>query len=98
MDPQGGQMTALDLIAGLIIGGYLIGAVSRGKTGDLIALAKRDADFLKWAIALAALFYVRTLPDIGGIATALTGAAILGFLLYNIGPIQSNATALWAKI
>lgn len=91
-------MSALDLIAGLIIGGYMVGAVARGKTPDLIALAKRDADFLKWAIALALLFYVRSIPDVSGIATALTAAAILGFLLSNIGPIQSNAIALWGKL
>lgn len=91
-------MSALDLIAGLFIGGYMVGAVARGKTPDLIALAKRDADFLKWAIALAVLFYLRSLPDVSGIATALTTAAILGMLISNIPQIQSNATALWAKL
>ena len=91
-------MNALDLIAGLIIGGFMVGAVARGKTADLIALAKRDAGFLKWAIALAALFYIRQLPDINGIATGLTAAALIAFLLLNINSISKNAAQIWNSL
>ena len=91
-------MNALDIIAGLIVGGVMVGAVARGKTADLIALAKRDAGFLKWAIALAALFYVKQIPDVSGIANGLIAAAIIGFLLLNVGPITSNASQVWGAL
>lgn len=91
-------MNALDLIAGLIIGGYMVGAVTRGKTADLIALAKRDAAFLKWAVALASLFYLRQLQDVTGIADGLIAAAIIAFLLLNVGPITTNARTILASL
>lgn len=91
-------MNSLDLIAGLIIGGFMVGAVSRGKTADLIELAKRDAGFLKWAIALAALFYIRELPDVSGIANGLIAAALIGFLLANITTIADNASQVWDSL
>lgn len=91
-------MSALDLIAGLIVGGYLVGVVVRGNTGELIELAKRDKAFLKWAIAIAALFYLRQFAGTQGIIDGLISAAIVGFLLANITAIKKNASEIWTTI
>lgn len=91
-------MKGLDLIAGVIIGGYLITVVTKGGTADLIKLAQRDKGFLKWAIALAVLFYLRDLPDASGIIDGLISAGIFAFLIGNVGEIQTNARELWAAI
>lgn len=90
-------MNALDLLAGLFAGGYMVGVVMRGKTPELMALAKRDSGFLKWAAALAVLFYLRSLPDLTGIADSLIAAAIFAFLLSNITPIRANAADIAAS-
>lgn len=90
-------MNSLDLISGLIIGGYLVTVVSRGGTADLIKLAQRDKGFIKWAIALAVLFYIRQFQDTTGIVDGLISAGIFAFLIYNVGAIQQNAQEIWAS-
>ena len=89
-------MNALDLLAGLVVGGFLVGVVAKGKTPDLIALAKRDSDFLKWGAALAVLFYLRSLPSMNGIADSLIAGALLSLLIAYATPIRNNAAEVAA--
>lgn len=91
-------MNSLDLIASLVIGSYLIGAVVRGNTGPLLELAKRDKAFLKWAIAVAALYYLYGIPELQGAASLLIFAAFLGMVLVNFTNIKSGMSTFWNSL
>lgn len=88
-------MNSLDLIAALTIGSYLITAVVKGRTSELMRLAARDKAFIKWAIAVAALYYLYGIPELQGAASLLIFAAFLGMLLINFENIKSGMSTFW---
>ena len=91
-------MNTLDLIASIVIGAYLIGVVVKGNTKNLLTLAKRDRAFLKWAVALAILWYLYGIPELRGPVSLLIFAAILAFFMGNLSAIQGGVGMLWGKL
>lgn len=91
-------MNTLDLIASLVIGAYLIGVVVKGNTQKLLSLAKRDKAFLKWAIALAILWYLYNVPELKGPVGLLIFAALLAFFMGNLTAIQGGVSVLWNNL
>lgn len=51
-------MSALDTIASIAAGGYVLTVAINGNASNMVDLAKRDKAFLKWLIALAVLWYI----------------------------------------
>jgi len=93
-------MNNLDLLASVGVGTFLIVAVARGRenTEKMISLAKRDASFIKWAIALAVLIYLRQNKTFGELGNMLIFAAFLGIGLNAGSKISAGISQLWKKL
>lgn len=90
-------MSTLDTVAGVALGGYLIAVAVNGNTQALITQAKKDKDFLKWAIAVGIAVYAYKVPALKGPVTAIISAAFIALFLQNGTKITQNATAFWAS-
>ena len=88
-------MSALDTIAGISFGGYLIAVAVNGNTAQLIETAKRDKGFLKWAIAVAILIYIYRLPGMAKPFTSIIFITFLGLFLQNGTKITEQGEKFW---
>ncbi|MHB8387517.1 MAG: hypothetical protein ACYDAO_09385 [Thermoplasmataceae archaeon] len=91
-------MTFFDVLAGLIIGAYLLTIAVKGNTSKLIDLAKQDKAFLKWALAVALLAYLYRVKELRGVIGLLIVAAFVGFGLKNYSSIEKNAVSFWDSL
>lgn len=96
-------MNSLDLIASIGVGAFLITVVFKGNTYKLLERMQSDKDFLKWAIALAALYYLYGIPELRGTIGLLITVAILAFFLniagsQNFATFKSGFASLWNSI
>lgn len=91
-------MSGLDIIAGFILGAFLLAVAWHGNSGSLLDNAKRDVGFLKWAIALGALWYLYRIPGMSPIVTMLIFAAFIGLGLKAGPQISAGASQLWAQL
>jgi hypothetical protein len=88
----------LDTLAGIVIGVFLLTVASKGKTSEMIALAKRDKAFLQWALAVGILVYLRGFPALAGPVKWLIGMAFLGLFLSKYQDIEKNARTFWDSL
>jgi hypothetical protein len=88
----------LDTLAGITIGVFLVAVASRGKTTDMIALAKRDRAFLQWAVAVGILLYLKGFPALADPVKWLIVLAFLGLFLTKSDEIRKNAGEFWKSL
>lgn len=88
-------MSALDTIAGVAVGGYLIAVAVNGNSQALISQANKDRGFLKWAIAVGILTYAYKMPGMSEPVTLIIGIAFLALFLQNGNKITTEATRFW---
>jgi len=89
---------SLDTLSGLAVGVFLLVVVVRGNASQLVALAERDKAFLKWAIAVGILFYLRNIKLLSGPASELIAAAFIGLFLIAGDKIIPQVKSFWASI
>lgn len=88
----------LDSIAGVAMGIFLLTVASKGKTGAMIDLVKRDRAFLQWAVALGILLYLHGIPELAGPVKWLIVLALIGLFLSKSDTIKENLTLFWQQI
>jgi hypothetical protein len=88
----------LDTLAGIVIGVFLLTVASKGKTSEMVALAKRDKAFLQWALAVGILVYLRGIPALAEPVKWLIGLAFLGLFLAKYPEIEKNARIFWDSL
>jgi hypothetical protein len=88
----------LDTLAGIIIGVFLLTVASKGKTPEMVALAKRDKAFLQWALAVGILVYLRGIPALAEPVKWLIGLSFLGLFLGKYSDIEKNARIFWDSL
>lgn len=91
-------MSALDTLAAVAVGGFLIVVAVNGNTEDMIKLAKQDRGFIKWAAAVGIALYAYKIPEARGIVTLIVSAAFLGLFLQNGTKISEQASAFWNSL
>lgn len=88
----------LDTLSGLLVGAFLLTVAVRGKSSDMVALAKEDRAFLQWAIAVGILLWLYNVPELRGILGTLIAAAFIGLFLTKGPTIAAQASAFWKSI
>jgi hypothetical protein len=91
-------MSALDTIAGVSVGAFLIAVAVNGNSKKLIEQARADKAFLKWAIAVAIALYMYKIPGLKGPTTFIIMAAFLALFLKNGTKIAEQGGAFWASL
>lgn len=91
-------MKALDTLAGVSFGIYILVIAVRGNTKDAIELAKRDKGFLQWAIALAILMYLYDVPELQGVVSMLILCAFIGLGLIAGDNIIKSTKEFWSQL
>jgi hypothetical protein len=91
-------MSALDTISGVAIGGFLITVAVKGNSPELIEQAKKDRGFLKWAVAVGVLAYIRTIPGMSGPVTSVIAIAFLALFIKNGTKIANQASQFWSVL
>jgi len=89
---------SLDVASGVALGVFLITVVVKGNSKALVTLAERDKSFLKWAIALGVLFYLRGIGALKGPITELIAASFIGLFLVAGDKIIPQAKSFWQSI
>lgn len=89
---------SLDIISGLAVGAFLLAVVVKGNSDALVKQAIADKAFLKWAIAIGILFYLRDVPDLKGPVSLLITAAFIGLFLIAGDKIIPQAKTFWQSI
>lgn len=90
-------MNAIDTLAGVAVGAFLLAVAVNGNSPELIELAKRDKAFLKWAIALGILMYLYSIPEIKGPVSLLIFAAFIGLGLTAGSNIAEQGKKFWSS-
>jgi hypothetical protein len=88
----------LDTIAGIAMGLFLLTVASRGKTGNMVDLAKRDRAFLQWAVAVGILVYLHGVPELAGPVRWLIVLSFIGLALTKSDEIKKNAGSFWQSL
>lgn len=91
-------MSALDSIAGVAIGGYLVSVAMNGNSQALLAQMKKDKAFLKWAIAVGVLAYAYNMPNMGEPVAIIIFIAFLALFLQNGTKISTQASKFWSLL
>lgn len=91
-------MSALDTLAGVALGGYLLTVAIRGNAKQMIDLAQRDKAFLQWAIALGILVYLYRMPELKGPISLLIAAAFIGLGLMAGDNIVKQGKEFWNSL
>lgn len=90
--------SALDTLAGVSLGGFLLTVAIKGNTTALIDLAKRDRSFLQWAIAVGVLVYLYKQPALKGVASMLIVLAFVGLGLVSGDNIIKYGKSFWSSL
>lgn len=92
----------LDTIASLILGGFLVTVAVKGKSADMVTLAKRDRAFLQWAIAVGVLYYLYGIPELHEAMGYIIALAFVGLFLgvYSKADstFQSQVQMFWQSL
>lgn len=91
-------MNALDTLAGVSLGFYILTVAVRGNVSEAIELANRDKSFLQWAIALAILMYLYDVPQLQGVASMLILCAFIGLGLIAGDNIIKSTKEFWSSL
>jgi hypothetical protein len=91
-------VSALDTIAGVAVGGYLIAVAVNGNSQLLIDQAIADRGFIKWAVAVGIALYMYKIPGMAEPVTMIIVAAFLALFLKNGTKIAEQATAFWDSL
>ena len=91
-------MNALDTLAGVSFGSYLLLVVVRGNTKQMIELANRDKSFLQWAIAVGVLMYLYKVPQLKGVVSMLIVLAFLGLGLIAGSNVIESTKDFWSSL
>jgi hypothetical protein len=91
-------MSALDTLSGIALGGYLLTVAVRGNSSDLIAQAKKDSGFLKWAVAVGVLSYAYNVPGMSEPVAVLIFIAFLALFIKNGTKIADQANKFWSVL
>lgn len=89
---------SLDVLSGIAVGVFLLMVAVKGNSQQLVALAKRDKAFLKWAVAVGILFYLRGVKVLNGPMTELIAAAFIGLFLITGSKIIPQVQSFWKSI
>jgi hypothetical protein len=89
---------SLDVVSGIALGVFLLTVVVKGNSPKLVELALRDKGFLKWAIAVGILFYLKGVKQLDGPVTLLIAAAFIGLFLIAGDNIIPQAKSFWNSI
>jgi hypothetical protein len=89
---------SLDVISGIAVGAFLLTVVVKGNSNALVEQAIADKAFLKWAVAIGILFYLRGVNDLRGPVTLLISAAFIGLFLIAGDKIIPQAKSFWQSI
>jgi hypothetical protein len=89
---------SLDVVSGIALGVFLLTVVVKGNSPKLVELALRDKGFVKWAIAIGILFYLRDIPEMKGPVTLLIAAAFIGLFLLTGSQIAAQASTFWESL
>ena len=91
-------MSALDTVASLAVGGYLIAVAVNGNGDKLIDRAKQNKGFVKWALAVGLALYLYKIPGMSEPVTLIIFMAFLGLFLKNGTKIAQQAEAFWSSL
>jgi len=91
-------MSALDTIAAIGVGTYLISVAFQGNGEKLIDTLQEDKAFVKWALAVGIALYAYKIPEARGIVTLIITAAFIGLFLQQGTKISENASAIWNSL
>jgi hypothetical protein len=91
-------MSALDTIAGITVGGFLIAVAVNGNSQKLIDQAKADKAFIKWAVAVGIALYMYKIPGMAQPVTMVIAAAFIALFLKNGTKIANQANAFWDSL
>lgn len=91
-------MSALDTVAGIAVGVYLVAVAVNGNSTALIEQAQKDKAFLKWAVAVAIAFYALKVPGMAEPAALIIFAAFFALFLQNGSKITGQAQAFWESL
>lgn len=91
-------MSALDTVAGIAVGGYLVAVAVNGNSRALIEQAKVDKGFLKWAVAVGIAFYALKFKAAQGPVTMVIFAAFFALFIQNGTKIAEQASAFWESL
>lgn len=91
-------MSALDTMAGIAAGCYLVTVAARGNSAALIEQAKHDVGFLKWGIAVGILAYAYSYPGMAEPVAMIIFIAFLGLFLNNGTKIAAQASSFWSTL
>lgn len=91
-------MSALDTLAGIAVGGFLVTVAINGNSNALIEQAKKDRAFLKWAVAVGIAFYAYKIPGMAEPVTLIIAAAFFALFLKNGTKISEQANVFWSSL
>jgi hypothetical protein len=91
-------MSTLDTLASLAVGGYLVSVAVNGNGDKLIAQAKKNKGFVKWAIAVGIAVYAYKIPGMQEPVSLIIFMAFLGLFLENGTRIAQQATQFWNSL
>lgn len=91
-------MNAMDTLAGISFGFYLLMVAVKGNTKAMLELANRDKGFLQWAIALGILWYLYDIPELRGVVSMLILAAFIGLGLIAGDNIIKQGSAFFNSL
>lgn len=91
-------MSALDTIAGIAVGGFLISVAVNGNSAAMIAQAKKDKAFLRWAIAVGVLSYAYKFPGMAEPVTLVIFIAFLALFIKNGDKIATGMSDFWQTL
>lgn len=91
-------MSALDTVASLTVGGYLIAVAVNGNSDKLIAQAKANKGFIKWALAVGIALYAYKIPGMSEPVTLIIFMAFLGLFIKNGSKIVNQTESFWNSL
>lgn len=90
--------STLDILSGAALGAYLISVAAHGNSSALLAEATQDKAFLKWAIAVAILYWLYSVPALKGPVSLLIAAAFIGLAFTSGTAISAQASSFWQSL
>lgn len=90
--------STLDILSGTALGAYLVSVVVHGNSGALLTQAESDKAFLKWAIAVAILYWLYGMPELKGPVALLITTAFIGLAFTTGNNIAASAQSFWNSL